>query len=257
MLATIQELEQEIDKFHKNIKDSNELTEILMSVASVTKTQTESFEARTQALQEELTKLPPELSELFRKEIQEFVQALQEEHQSYQAAVEKLMDGYADTFAKAKTSLAKVPSTLKTQLQKDRAENVAELKQIQEQYAADLAKTNEEFANRLQAVVENIQAVPEQIQDASDRQYKTFLTELDKTLQVRLTQLSDTEKRMVELSQQLEAKYGAFVAKLEATNMDQLYKYCQDMNKSIRIKLNLALGGVAVAVIVSIISLFI
>ena len=41
------------------------------------------------------------------------------------------------------------------------------------------------------------------------------------------------------------------------TNMDQLYKYCQDMSKSINTKLGIALGGVAVAVIISIISLFI
>ena len=37
MLTTIQELEQEIAQFHKNIKDSNELMEILMSVTSLTK----------------------------------------------------------------------------------------------------------------------------------------------------------------------------------------------------------------------------
>ena len=57
MLTTIQELEREIDQFHKNIKDSNELMKILMSLASLTKTQTESFEVRTKALQDDLAKL--------------------------------------------------------------------------------------------------------------------------------------------------------------------------------------------------------
>lgn len=250
MLTTIQELEREIDQFHKNVKDSNELMRILMSVASLTKTQTESFDVRTKALQDELAKLPPELSNLFQKKIEAFVQAVHDEHQSYQTAVVELMDGYADKFAKAEFSLSGVPSALEIQLQKDRAENVAGLKQIQEQYAADLAKTNEAFSKQLQAV-------PGQIKDNSDRQYSAFLKELEKMMDARLAQLSDTEKRVVELSQQLEAKYDAFVAKLEATNMDQLYKYCQDMNKSINTKLSLALGGVAVAVIVSIISLFI
>lgn len=56
MLTTIQELEKEIDQFHKNIKDSNELIRLLASIASLTKTQTESFEVRTQALQDELAK---------------------------------------------------------------------------------------------------------------------------------------------------------------------------------------------------------
>ena len=67
-------------------------------------------------------------------------------------------------------------------------------------------------------------------------------------MDARLVQLSATEKRVEELSQQLEAKYSAFVGKLESTNMDQLYKYCQDMNKSINTKLGIALGGVAIAV---------
>lgn len=257
MLTTIQELEREIDQFHKNIKDSNELMKILMSVASLTKTQTESFEVRTKALQDELAELSPELSELFQKKIDEFVQKVHDEHQSYQTAVAKLMDGYADKFEKAESSLAGVPSALEAQLQKDRAENVAGLKQIQEQYVADLAKTNEAFSKQLQAVIESIQAVPGQIKDNSNQQYSTFLKELEKMMDARLAQLSDTEKRVADLSQQLEAKYEAFVAKLEATNMDQLYKYCQDMNKSINTKLGLALGGVAIAVIVSIISLFI
>ena len=257
MLTTIQELEHEIDQFRKNIKDSNELMKILMSVASLTKTQTESFEDRTKALQDELTKLPPELSELFREKIEGFVQTLHDEHQSYQTAVAKLMDGYADKFAKAESSLAGMPSVLEAQLQKDRSENVAGLKQIQEQYAADLAKTNEVFAKQLQAVMESIQSVPGQIKDDSDQQDSTFLKEFEKMMDARLAQLSDTEKRVADLSQQLESRYDAFIAELEAINMDQLYKYCQDMNKSINTKLGLALGGVAIAVILSIISLFI
>lgn len=250
MLTTIQELEREIEQFHKNIKDSNELMKILMSVASLTKTQTESFEVCTKALQDELAKLPPELCDLFQKKIEEFVRAVHDEHQSYQTAVAKLMDRYADKFEKAESSLAGIPSALETQLQKDHTENVAALKQIQEQYAVDLAKTNEAFAKQLQAV-------PGQIKNNSNQQYSAFLKELEKMMDARLAQLSDTEKRVVDLSQQLEAKYDAFVAKLDATNMDQLYKYCQDMNKSINTKLGLALGGVGIAVVVSIISLFI
>ena len=257
MLTTIQELEREIDQFHKNIKDSNELMNILMSVASLTKTQTESFEVRTKALQDELSKLPPELTDLFQKKIEEFIQAVHDEHQSYQTVVAKLMDGYADKFAKAGSSLAGIPSALEVQLQKDRAENISGLKQVQEQYVADLAKTNEAYSKQLQTVLESIQAIPREIKDNSSQQYSAFLKELEKIMDVRLVQLSDTEKRVVDLSQQLEAKYDAFVAKLEVTNMDQLYKYCQDMNKSFNTKLSLVLGGVAVAVIVSIISLFV
>ena len=167
------------------------------------------------------------------------------------------MEQYISKVTSATESISKVPSELETLLQKDRAENIAGLKQIQEQYTADLERTNDVFAKQLQTVMESIQAVPGQIKKDSDQQHNAFLKELEKTMDARLAQLSDTEKRVVDLSHQLEAKYDAFVAKLEATNMDQLYKYCQDMNKNINTKLGLALGGVTVAVIVSIVSLFI
>lgn len=257
MLTTIQELEHEIDQFHKNIKNSNELMKILMSIASLTKTQTESFEARAKVLQDELSKLPPELSELFQKKMEGFVQIVHDEHQSYRTDVAKLMDGYSDKFAKAESSLAGIPSVLEAQLQKDRSENENALKKVQEQYAADLARTNEMFAKQLQTMIESIQDVPGEIKGNSDQQYSAFLREFEKLMDAHLAQLSDTEKRVEDLSQQLEAKYDTFVVKLEATNMDQLYKYCQDMNKSINTKLRFALGGVVIAVIVSIISLFI
>lgn len=76
-------------------------------------------------------------------------------------------------------------------------------------------------------------------------------------LEQEIAQFHKNIKRVVDLSQQLEVKYDSFVAKLEATNMEQLYKCCQDMNKSINIKLGLTLGGVAIAIILSIVSLFI
>lgn len=257
MLTTIQELEQEIDKFHKNIKDSNELMTILMSVASITKTQTESFDVRTKALQNDLRNLSPELTQLFQRKIEDFVLVVRDEYHSYQTAIAKLMEEYAGKFATVELSLAKLPSTLETQLQKDRVENISNLKQLYEQHTADLVKINEAFAEQLQKMIDSIQAVPEQIKDNSNQQYSIFLKELEKMMDARLAQLSNTEKHVVDLSQQLEVKYDSFVSKLEAANMDQLYKYCQDMNKSINTKLGLTLGGVAIAIILSIVSLFI
>lgn len=308
MLTTIQELEREIDQFQKNLKDSNELMKILMSVASLTKTQTESFEIRTKSLQDELEKLPPELSDLFQKKIEILAQEVRKEHQSYQTAVAALMQQYSEKVADAESAITKVPSVLEaqttaaqqrhleelakseaaysqaltssmesyaarisdatgvitkvpealdTQLQKDRAEHISGLKQIQEMYSSDLASTNEAFSKHLQAVIESIQAIPEQIKDNSAQQYDAYLKETKKMMDTRLEQLSSTEKRVEELSQRLEEKYDAFVSKLEATNMDQLYKYCQDMNKSINTKLGLALGGVAIAILIAVVSLFI
>lgn len=257
MLTTIQELEKEIDQFHKNIKASNELMKILTSIASLTKEQTEAFEGRTKALHDELSELPPELGNLFQKKIESFAQEIHTEHQQYQSAVAKLIDGYRENLVTVESAIAKVPAELELQLLKDRSQNVADLKQIQEQYAADLTKVNEAFAKHLQTVVGAIHAVPAQISEQTTQQNRAFLKELEKMMDARLAQLSATEKRMEELSQQLEAKYHAFASKLGSTDMDQVYQFCQAMNKSINTKLGLVLGGVAIAVIISVISLFI
>lgn len=257
MLTTIQELEKEIEQFHKNIKDSNELINILTSVTELTKTQTESFETRTKAIIDEMSGLPPEMRNLFQSKAEEFIKEIRKENQSYQTAVSNLMDGYADKIAKAEVSVSNIPNALEEIIKKDRAANIEDLKKIQEEYSADLSKANEVFSKHLQSAVEGVQSLPEQIKEISAQQYDAFLKELGKLIDARLAQLSETESRVLDLSQQLESKYNAFVAKLEATNMDQLYKYCQDMNKSINTKLGIILGGVAVAVIISIVSLFI
>ena len=319
MLTTIQELEREIEQFRTNVKESNELMNILISLTALTKTQTESFDSRTRALYDDLAKLPPELSEVVQKKITDFIQIVQSEQQAYQSSVAQLIGGYTDKIAKAETTItdasaafheetsklpselselaqkrieefvqtvrneqqayqatvtqlmdgyvakiansegliSKTPAVFDELLKKDREESNEELRKIQEQFSAELSKANATFAEQLKGVIVNIQDLSAKIEDASAQQYASFLKELEKTVEARLEQLAQTEDRVTKLGQQLESKYNAFVEKLDATNMDQLYKYCQDMNKAINVKLGLLLGRVAVAVIVSIVSLFI
>lgn len=319
MLTTIQELEREIEQFRTNVKESNELMNILMSLTALTKTQTDSFDTRTKALYDDLAKLPPELGEIVQKKISDFIQVVHNEQEAYQTSVSQLICGYTDKIGKAETTItdasssfhdkvSKLPSELSglvqekieifvqtvreeqkayqntvtqlmddyaskiekaertisntpdvfdVQLKKDREESKEELRKVQEQFASELSKANLTFSELLNNVILNIQGLSTKIEEASAIQYASFLKELEKTIEIRLEKLTQTENRVAELGQQLESKYNAFVEKLESTNMDQLYKYCQDMNKAINVKLGLLVGGTAIAVIVSIISLFI
>lgn len=359
MLTTIQELEREIDQFHKNVKDSNELLKILKTVATLTKSQTESFESRTRTLQEELANLPPELSDIFKRKIEGFIQEVHDEDQDYRNAVSKIMELYADKISAAEKAISKIPGqidalataahkkyieelnsvelahaksmtstldgytrqinaaseaigkvpslldaqnevshkkyieelvavetahvkrldesiaqhttklnsatesilnipvTVGEQMQNDRVHNIEALKQIQDQYASDLAKINDAYSKQLKNVTERIEVLPEQLKNNEIQLYGQFVKELEKLMDARMAQLAQTEKHIVQLSNQLDTKYDAFVAKLEATNVDRLYKYCHDLNKSLNAKLGLVLGGVVVAIIVSIVSLFI
>ena len=217
----------------------------------------ERYSEKIVATEKVIAKLPDTLAVQMEEVHKKYLGDLNSVGTSHIQALNDAMEQHIGKMNATTEIIAKVPIELDTHLQKDRAQNIIDLKTVQEQYAAELAKINNTFSEQLQTVVENIQMVPGQIKADSDQQYSAFLKDLEKMMDARLAQLSNTEKQVVELSQQLEAKYNAFVTKLEATNMDQLYKYCQDMNKSINTKLSIVLGGVAVAVIVSISSLFI
>lgn len=131
MLNTIQELEKEIEQFHRNIKDSNELIEILRSVALITKEQTESFEKNTNSLYDELTKMPPEMCAVWENKVADLVEKLHAENLSYQTTVSQLLDGCIDKVSAAEEAIAKVPALLEEQNRDTQTKNREEFKQIQ------------------------------------------------------------------------------------------------------------------------------
>ena len=167
------------------------------------------------------------------------------------------MDQYMRQVDTDTEAIVKVPAEVAEHLQNNREKNIEDLKKVQEQYASELTRMNDEAFKQIQSVFKNLHEYAESFKMNSTQEYDAFLQELKGILTAHTNQLLDTEHQVVSLSQQLESKYNAFVTKLESTNVDQLYKYCQEMNKSINTKLGIVLGGVAVAIIVSAISLFI
>lgn len=308
MLTTIQELEKDIEQFHKNVKESNELMKILEALASLTKEQTDKFDVRTSALYDEVNKLPNEVKSVFSDKVEEFFKSLQVEHESYQLAVKALLDRYIEQVTSSETEIKKVPEAisiqmseaqqkyinelneveklyaqklehnlnletekiiaaaddikklpeiLEHQLQQERLRYLEGLNAIQTRFSEDLAKTSEEMSAKLNVFTESVHKTPEILQEISLRQYSEFIKEFKEISNSRHNQLLETENHIIALSKQLEMKYNEFVLKLESTNVDQLYKYCQDMNKSMNTKLAMIIGGVVASIVVSIVSIFV
>lgn len=326
MLNTVQELENEIELFHKNIKDSNDLMKILMSLTEITKKQTEAFNDRTRELTDEIGKIPPEMNEIVKEKVELFRLALQQDYQSFQQSVKALFDNFSSQLDKAEKAIIDIPSVIEEKSKLANESHLREIEKLNAELSKDLEKENEAFnkecqsnqeflSNLLQnfetnfSVIEkkfeaipsmvdeqnqnfgqahlteinriNLEysnalskmnvlleeqiglfakkmlAIPGSISENVDAQNKRLVSELTSVLEEHTNQAVQLDKHMTKLVEQLGEKYDAFVEKLESTNMDQLYKYCQDMNKSISIKLGLALGGVGLAVIISIIALFI
>lgn len=326
MFNTIQELENEIALFRKNIKDSNELMRILLSLAEITKAQTETFDSKAKTLLDEISKMPPELSGIIEAKVAQFRVELQKDQQNFHQVLTDLLEGFGGKLSQAEKLLvevpatieqqtkclsenhlaevsklnaeytkkleetnesfksaskeheevigallqnfeqkisesekavAEIPTTLERQTQNSTRIHLEEIQRINLEYSNELSRINEKFIEKIQAFAEQINAVPARIINDMEIQNSKLITGVNAVLDEHTSQIIQLDNHMSQLTTQLETKYSAFVEKLESTNMDQLYKYCQDMNKSISIKLGLALGGVGLAVIISIISLFI
>ena len=160
MFTTINELEKEIDRFHKNIKDSNDLMQILSSVASLTKAQTESFETKADSLHADLEKLSPELSVLFQEHIKEFISEVHEEHQAYQTAVTTLFESFSAKITDAEKSITEIPSKLATQSADAHKNYLDELNRIESSHAQTLNAAMEQHAGKMDTVTEAILKAP-------------------------------------------------------------------------------------------------
>ena len=395
MIDTIQELEKEIALFRKNIKDSNELMQVILSFVAITKEQTEVFEARSKKITDEITRLPPELSEIAKSKVEQFRLDIQQDYKTHQEAlkgvldgfilklgqtekaicaipatvdeqterasrslvteigrlnhehaqeliranetfqedsknhreaVQRSLDGFAEKLGEAEKAITAIPATvdeqtghanesLVTEIGRLNHEHAQELKRANEafqqdskehreavqvlldgfakklgeaekaitaipatideqtnitkkaylneisrlnlEYSQELTKINDAFVKKLQTLSDALMDIPELIKKNHATQSETFISDLSRIIGDHTDKMVQIDKHITELSEKLETKYDAFVARLEATNMDQLYKYCQDMNRSLSIKLGIALGGVGMAIVISIISLFI
>ena len=115
------------------------------------------------------------------------------------------------------------------------------------------AKTDYETA--LRNYLDELKAVPKQISDKNDEQYNSFLAEIKKEYSDYVAVLKESQIKMEKAVTELDNKYNAFLAKMESANMEQIYKVCLNMDKKINTKLTLLLSGVAVAIILLVVSI--
>lgn len=243
MMPTIENLEKEIEQFHINISNSNKLIETLLQVISATKNNTTEFSASTEKLKSELDKLSPELKTVFEQAILELINNVKIENHNSQAKITTILDEFANkekehvaTIEKTVVALQEKWSLLPTEVQKSLEEST---RLLLDEIKSDREKYITEMKNYLTSSNESI------------------LKSQDKYSQTLSTTTQDFITMTNTYMTQMENKYSSFIEKLESTNVDQIFKYSQEMNKSLGMKLNIAIGGVGVAIILAIISFFI
>lgn len=117
----------------------------------------------------------------------------------------------------------------------------------------NLAKSDYETA--LRGYLDELKAVPKSISDTNNAQYNEFLASVKKEYGDYVAVLRESQTKMEKISTELDNKYNAFLAKMESTNMDQIYKVCLEMDKKINAKLSILLIGVVVAITLAVVAI--
>ena len=120
----------------------------------------------------------------------------------------------------------------------------------------NINRAKSDYETALRGYLDELKAVPKSISDTNNAQYNEFFDSVKKEYGEYVAVLRESQAKMEKISTELDNKYNAFLAKMESTNMDQIYKVCQDMDKKINTKLTMILAGVALAIVLSLISFF-
>ena len=233
MLTDIETLQKEIETFHNNVKYSNELTALLSNVISALNNEEKLFDERIKSLEATFAASPDELKKGNQDLIQQTLDNINRVKSDYENALRNYLD-----------ELKLVPKMISDKNEEQYNSFLTELK-----------KENEKYVSVLQSSLEDIKAIPKIISDKSVIQFEEFLTSVKKEYGDYVAVLRETQTKMEKISADLDSKYNAFLAKMESTNMDQIYKACIDMDKKINNKLTLLLVGVAVAIVLSVVAI--
>lgn len=193
MLTDIETLQKELETFHNNVKQSNELSSLLSNIITALNNEEKMFAEKMKALEDTVSSVPEQLK----------------------TGNQDLIQRTLDEINRAKT----------------------------------------EYENTVKNYLSVLETLPKTISDNSEEQYTQFLSSVKKEHGDYVEVLREAQAKIDKMNSELENKYNAFLAKMESTNMDQIYKVCLDMDKKINNKLTLILVGVAAAIILSIVAI--
>ena len=119
----------------------------------------------------------------------------------------------------------------------------------------NINRAKSDYETALRGYLDELKAVPKSISDMNDAQYNEFLASVKKEYGDYVAVLRESQTKMEKISTELDNKYNAFLAKMESTNMDQIYKVCSEMDKQVNKKLTAILIGVIATAILSLIAI--
>jgi len=249
MIENIDDLEKQVKVFQENILASSELLREISSLVEAVKAQQQSNQSNSDGLRtsiEEYTKKIQEKTDQLHKSLSGDIHAcLQNVERTSVQTMEKIKENVEGTIKSAVDRLIEA--------QRDYIMKISDMDATLQNSCTSMEKklagSSEEFNNATRQTIESIHA-----------NTRTVLSDavnvLNKTQREYIEQVKMLEASVKSSVEMLEGKYSEFLTRLEATNIDQLFHLCQDIRKSINLKLAFALVGVGVAIAFSALTFF-
>ena len=217
MFEDIAQMEKEIEEFRNNIVASSELIKGIEDLTEATKKQKEAFDSSSVALV---------------KKLDACIEQFKADHNS---ALQTLEDKNAATIDELKQAIATNMEDWLSHLESAKAS-------IESCEATITKNSNEQIKN----LSDECTRIISEMQSNFAAQQSAYLTKLE-----------ETDKTISSYQSAAEEKYKSFVQRLEATNVDQIFKEVQDLKRSIQTKFAILMAGVGIAIVAAILSIVI
>ncbi|MEG1525783.1 MAG: hypothetical protein RR475_12320 [Clostridia bacterium] len=242
MFESVEQLEKEVQEFRKNILASSELIKSVEGLIAATKAQKESFSSETVEL---VTRMNAH------------AEAIQE---SYKAALSKMVSENSKLGGEISAtgeSLLRDMQDIPTEIDKRNATINADL----QRYSEELRAQSNSLVIQLQDVT-NVFSIKcaellQSVEDKNNTHLGSVVGQMQAFQKEYIQKLGETEATIRNSEAELEGNYKDFLSKIESTNVDRIFKVCQDIKKSVNSKLLVLSAGVGASIILIIASFFV
>jgi hypothetical protein len=281
MFESVEQLEKEVREFQQNILVSTEFVKKLDAIIAAIAAQERDFAAKSA----EFTSKISSDTEAMRASQEKALKKLLDENK---ALIKQLEDTAHELEAQTKTQVetvatdhcelvqqlternraisseigdkaASLISEIKAIPDKIRERNAALIVDVQRSVASVIETANSIFtAQKAQAdaLSAHCDGLLESMNTASKEHLAKTIDAISLTQKEYVSKIEEAEAQIKKCEADLSEKYDEFLKRLASTNVDQMFKLCQEIKQSVNTKLLVIMSGVGVSLILAVLSLF-
>jgi len=242
MFDSVEQLEMEVQEFQQNILASTEFVRSIEKIIAAIRAQEHDFATKSS-----------ELTINMDSDVKAF-RTSQKEALSKLIAENKTLN---DELTAKGNELLKELNTVSQEIE---LSNAGVIKDFRECISAQIENSNS-VNTALQVQIESFAKKCDGFLQSASEINQTHLSQtsniINESQQDYLLKIEESNTAINQCQEELNRKYEAFLVKLESTNIDQMFKVCQEIKKSMNTKILILSVGVGSTIALMIVSLFI